>query len=152
MEPEQTHEPWAVTDEGSAAWAVDRVLTARERLARVKANCERLVSEAEREVRDAEAYFLPLLELWARANPPRKGKSLRLHTGVIAFRTVPGGPRVVDQAAALAWAKQHCPDAVRVREELAVATLKAHVEASAGELPDGVDIVSASEVFSVKEL
>lgn len=140
---------FTVHDEASAAWAADRVLSARERVARIKAACQAMIAEAEREATEAAAFFLPMLEAWARANPPRRGKAIHLTTGSLAFRTVPGGPRVVDEAAALEWARAEYTDAVRVVESLDRNAIKAYV-AEAGELPPGVEVVEAREAFDVK--
>lgn len=89
---------WRVTDESSAAWAVDKILTARE-------------------------------------------------------RTKPGGPRVTDEAAARRWAHRYLPDAIKVKVTTTVSAtaLKEYVEAS-GELPDGVERISAEEIYDVKAL
>lgn len=146
---EAQQEPWAITDEGKAAWAVDKVLAARERLARVKAACQAMIDEAAREVADAEAFFLPQLEMWARANPPRKGKTIRLPTGAMSFRTIPGGPRVVDEGQCSDWAKRYCPDAIKVVERLSVTAIKDYI-ANYGELPPGVELVDPRESFDVK--
>lgn len=146
---EARQEPWAITDEGKAAWAVDRVLTARERLARIKAACLAMIAEAERDAEDTEAFFKPQLEIWARANPPRKGKTIKLMTGSLVFRTVPGGPRVVDEGQCADWAKRYCPEAVKVVERLSVTALKDYI-ANYGELPPGVEITEPREAFDVK--
>lgn len=140
--------PWAITDDGAAAWAVDKVLGARERLARIKAACQLMIQDAERQVADAEARFLPALEAWALANPPRKGKTIRLPTGSLSFRTVPGGHRVVDAEAALAWARAYLPAAVVVSERLDAAAVREYVHAS-GEIPPGVERVPEHERFGV---
>lgn len=146
---EARQEPWEITDESKAAWAVDKVLAARERLGRIKAACQAMVEQAEREVADTEAFFLPQLEAWARANPPRKSKTIKLMTGSLAFRTVPGGPRVVDEGQCTDWAKRYCPDAIKVVERLSVTAIKDYI-ANYGELPPGVEIAPDSERFDVK--
>ena len=46
------------------------------------------------------------------------------------FCVHPGGPRVVDKAAALAWARVYLPEAVRVTEEVQAAALKALADAT----------------------
>ena len=141
--------PFVVDDASKAAWALDKILAARERAARVKAACAAMVAEAEREVADAEGFFLPLLEAWARANPPAKGKTIRLPTGALAFRSVPGGPRVYDDAAALEWARANLPDAVVTREAVLRSAITDYVKAT-GDLPPGVDRVAARESFDAK--
>lgn len=141
--------PWAVASEADAIWAADRVLTARQRRDRIVEQCRAMIARAERDAQRAEAFFLPLLEHWARLNPPAKGKTIHLPTGQLAFRRVPGGPRVVDDAAALDWARAALPDAVRVVESVDKAAIKAHIAAT-GELPPGVEITPDDESFSVK--
>jgi phage host-nuclease inhibitor protein Gam len=141
--------PFTVDDAGKAAWALDKVLAARERVARIKAACEKMIGEAETDARDAEAFFLPLLEEWARANPPAKGKTIRLTTGALAFRSVPGGPRVADEAATLAWARAQLPDAVRVRETVLATAIREYVT-STGDILPGIEIAPARESFDVK--
>ncbi len=141
--------PFTVDDPSKAAWALDKVLTARERLERVKAACQKVIDEAARDVEDAEAFFLPLLELWARENPPTKGKTIRLPTGALAFRTVPGGPRVHDDAAVLAWAREHLPDAVVTKQAILRTAITDYVKAT-GDVPPGVDVVAPRESFDAK--
>lgn len=141
--------PWAVVSEDDAAWAADKVLAARERHARIVAACAAQVAAAAREVARAEGYFLPLLEDWARRHPPARGRTIHLPTGQLAFRCVPGGPRVVDDAAALSWARGSLPAAVRVVESVDKRAITAHVAAT-GELPPGVEVKPDDESFSVK--
>lgn len=140
---------WTVTTEADAIWAADRVLTARQRHERIVEQCEAMIEASAREMRRAEAFFLPLLENWARLNPPVRGKTIHLPTGQLAFRRVPGGPRVVDDAAALEWARVALPAAVRVVESVDKAAIKAHIAAT-GELPPGVEVKPDDESFSVK--
>lgn len=142
--------PFTITDEAKAAWAADKILATRERLARVTASCAAMIQQAGREADEAAAFFLPLLEAWARQNPPRKGKTIRLPTGALAFRSVPGGPRLANPDAALAWARQNKPELIEVRERVTISTLKDWIEASGGELPDGVEIADAREAFEVR--
>lgn len=146
---ETTRLPFSVHDEESAAWAADKILSARERLARVTAACAEMIAEAGREVVDLESLFLPQLEAWARQNPPRKGRTIRLPVGKLSFRTVPGGPRVTDEAAALEWARQYLPAAVQVREKVLATPIKEYVEQT-GEAVPGVEMVESRETFDVK--
>lgn len=143
-------EPFTIDTPERAAWAADKVLSARERLARITASCAAMIQQAGREADEAAAFFLPLLEQWARANPPAKGKTIRLPTGALSFRTVPGGPRLADPDAALAWARQNKPELIVVKESVRISDLKSWIEASGGELPDGVEIADARETFDVK--
>jgi hypothetical protein len=143
-------EVFEIRDSNQAAYAADRILTERERLARIRAACAAQIADADRAVARTEAFYLPALETWAAANPPRKGKTIHLPTGALSFRAVPGGPRLVDPEAALSWARQNKPDLIVVRESVRITDLKAWIEASGGELPDGVEVVEARETFDVK--
>ena len=144
--------PFTIDDAHKASWAVDKIMIARARVERVKAQFQAAVNEAELEARDAEAFFLPLLEEWYDANPPRKGKTIKLPHGNLSKRTVPGGPRVTDPDAVLAWAKEHgIPGLIRVREEISKTAVKEYVE-STGDLPDGVERVVSRETFDVGEV
>ena len=127
---------------------LDQILSARARLERVKAACAELIREAEADVAEAE-LVLPALEMWAKANPPKRGKTIRLPVGQLGWRRVPGGPRVIDDAAALAWARQALPQAVRVEESVDRHTIRAYVERT-GELPPGVEIKPDEERFGVR--
>lgn len=143
-------EPFIVDTPERAAWAADKVLSTRERLARVTASCAAMIQQAGREADEAAAFFLPLLEAWARQNPPRKGKTIRLPTGALSFRSVPGGPRLADPEAALSWARQNKPELIEVKERVTITALKGWIESSGGELPDGVEMTDARETFDVK--
>jgi Bacteriophage Mu Gam like protein len=146
----ETEAPFTVHDERSAAWATDKVLSARARLERVKAACAEAIREAQSEVENTELLFLPMLEAWAAGNLPRGKKSIKLTTGAIGFRTVPGGPRVIDEAAVLAWAKEHgIPGVIKVTESVSRTAVKEYVQAT-GDQPDGVEVVPSRESFDVK--
>jgi hypothetical protein len=136
---------------------VDEIRTAQERAARIRENCAAIIAdarqradEAQREADAIEAYHAPELEAWLRANLKGDKRSIKLPTGTPSLRTVPGGLRLVDAGAALAWARQNKPALIETRESISITAIKAFVEASGGETPDGVENVSSREVFSVK--
>lgn len=150
MTTEQAREPFTIDDESKASWAVDKILIARNRLERVKNQYQAALLEAELEIRDAEAFFLPLLEEWYDRNPPRKGKTIKLPHGNLSRRTVPGGPRVTDPDAVLAWAKEHgIPGLVRVKEEISRSAVVEYVR-DTGDVPSGVEVIAAREAFDVR--
>lgn len=146
---------FAVVDESTAAWATDKIATYDERIARVKAQYKEMLAGLERDKGRFERRFLPELEAWFRANPPKKGKSIKLLTGTLAMRTVPGKAAalgVTDPAAALAWCQEQFPGAVVAVPTLEPATLLDHVRET-GEAVPGVEILPGREEyesFSVK--
>lgn len=145
--------PWTITDEGAAAWAADAIASAEERLERIKAMSADAIARAERDLADTRARLLPELIAWYRAHPPRKGKTLHFPTAKFSARTRPGGPRIVDKDAAREWARAELPEAIRTRvvEDVDAAAIKGYV-ATFGDLPPGVELVPAEEVYEVKGL
>lgn len=142
---------WRIDSEERAAWAVDRVVSAHERLARVKAQCAHWLRVAERELERAEAFFVPQLEEWARENPPHRGKTIHLPTGDLSFRTVRGTLRVHDVDAALAWCRVNLPMAVdrKVVERVVSIEVRSYADKT-GEIPPGCIITEDAEAFDVR--
>lgn len=147
-----TATPFTIDSPEKAAWAADKILSARERLARVKAAATAAVEQAEHEVQDLEDRFLAELREWGRGQLPRGRRSLILPAAgaVLKYRATPAGWRVTDEGAARAWAHRHLPDAIKVtvRTSVSAAALKEYA-ASTGETPDGVERVAAGEAFDV---
>lgn len=73
--------------------------------------------------------YTPALEKIALANLPQGKKTWTSPFLKIAFRTNPARLKVEDEAKALAWAKERCPEAVRVKESFLVSQLPDDVEA-----------------------
>lgn len=134
----------------AATWAADVILTARQRLERIKASSAAQIAAAERDVAIAEGRFLAELQLWARDNLPRGKRSVLLATGQLRFRTVPKRTVLADEAAARRWAHRYLPDAIKVKVETTVSAtaLKAYYTET-GERPDGLEDRPAEETFSV---
>lgn len=146
--------PFSVHDERSAAWAINKVLAARAELERVEAACAERIREARANVADAEGFFLPMLEAWAAERLPRGKKSIKTTDGACGFRTVPGGPRVVDDERLIAWVnEQGIPGLVKSKtvESVDRKAVAEYVQRT-GDLPAGVEVIEAREVFDVKPL
>lgn len=150
---EETPQAWTIADESAAAWAVDALLAAEERLERIKAMSADAITRAERDLASTRARLLPELAAWYQAHPPRRGKTLHYPTGKFSARTRPGGPRIVDKDAAREWARVELPEAIRSRvvEDVDAVMIKGYV-AETGDLPPGVELVPAEEVYEVKGL
>jgi hypothetical protein len=147
--PDETPNGWVVDSEDKAAWATDVVLSKRERLARLEAQTQHLLHLARVDLERAEGFFLPQLRAFAEAHPPKKGRTIHLATGSLAFRCVPGGARVKDPKACMAWALQWCPNAIEQKPKLVADVVKKHVETT-GEIPPGVEIVDDQDTFDIK--
>ncbi len=145
-----------IASEQDAAKAVDMILSARDRVERLDraaaeraAESKRLIEEAQRRVAMTEALCMPGLESWAKANPPKRGKTIHLSTGSVFARQVGGGPVVVDDDAALAWAEQHLPAAVKVEKSVLRTPLKDYIKATGVVVP-GVTVEPVRDKFDVK--
>jgi hypothetical protein len=148
-------QPFRIADEGAAAWAVELILGKRAAIERLKAQFADLHRERLGELERAEAYFLPLLEEWMKAQDLRGKKSVKLLTGTLATKLVRGGPKLVDETVALEWAEIDYPGCVRrwtVPEQHKVAidkdALFGHI-LDTGELVPGVELVPDRVAFRV---
>lgn len=154
IQTEAGAEPFRINNEERAVWAVDKLNTFDERLARLDAQYQAMRKQIADDKASFEGRFLLDLEDWAKANPPKKGKSIKLLTGTLGFRSVKGGPRVVDKDAVIAWASS---DEIERGSFLAYETVvKVNTDAvkdyvaSTGEIIPGVEIKDDEERFYVK--
>lgn len=127
----QERPEFRVTDEASAEWVLEKIMNAeadaaRDRL-KLKAVVERLEASIKASEKRAEWFrsrYGSELEEFARERlQDSKTKTLKLTWGSISFRTVKGGLRVADPEAALTWAKQYAPEAVKVTEAFQITKL-----------------------------
>ncbi len=139
--------PFTISDEATAAWAVSKINAARAVLAQREQAAATWIDEARREVQRLEMRFMPELQQWASQHLPKGKRSLKLRSGTLAFRTKPARFKLDNPDAALPWAKLYLPDAVVVKESLAVTVLFDY--AKTGEVPPGVTFVPASESFTI---
>lgn len=128
-----------------AASLLDEVLTARERAERIRAQCARIMADADARAAQLERDYLPLLRSYAeQVIGERKRRSVDLPTGRLSLRRVPGGVRVEDAEALTAWARAARPELVEVHttttERVPASALKAYVD-EVGEVPPGAVLV-----------
>src|SRR5688500_10586408 len=102
-----------------ANWLVRKIVECRQYAARAREFAEREQRRAAREERTLLYLFGRQLETWAAWEIAARGgrqKSISLPAGTVGYRTV--GPKLVidDEAVALAWARQHVPEAVVTTE------------------------------------
>lgn len=141
---------FAVTDQASAEWVLARFLDADADIAKAEAivrNAQAILKRAKSRRASLEGRFLPELAEYAKQNLPKGGKTFSTMYGAVSFRATPAKVRVVDEEAALAWARANAPEAVKVEESILVSKLpKDLVE----EAPQGFEVVEAGESVSVK--
>ncbi|HZZ41645.1 MAG TPA: host-nuclease inhibitor Gam family protein [Tepidisphaeraceae bacterium] len=146
-------EEFAVHDDNTANWVIRKIVEARAYAARCGEWCRREQLRA----RKTEEFFLHRyggqLAAWARERIAQQGsrrKSLSLPAGTAGFRAEPARLVVEDESAVIGWAKSHCPDLVRISEDLSKSALNDHIRKT-GELPDqGVRLEPEHERFYVK--
>lgn len=111
--------PWSIESLGQAEWAMRRL--AQVRAAEQEYRDEVAMWEAATErVAKAGDWFEERLKEWGLANRTDARKTLLTAHGSVATRKAEPKLMISDQATALAWAKQHCPDAVKVTEEVQI--------------------------------
>jgi phage host-nuclease inhibitor protein Gam len=152
-------QPFEVTDFGGANWTVAKAMDATTEIVRREVQAEAwhqrindwLAAET-KQYRDTiehmEFLLRPFVEVELKGN---KRRHLTFPSGEAGFRKAPGRLEFTDEAAALAWAKEHCPDAVKVTENVQKTPLKKHIETK-GEIPDGVQLVEGEEHFYIKPI
>jgi hypothetical protein len=139
-----------VADQEGAEWVLKRLAEAESGLAAVEArraalnaNLDAMAAEHRARIKFLEWRFGPELGAWAaRAAAPGK-KSVTTAWGRVGFRRA--GGRIVprDPEAALAWAREHAPEAVKVAESLLVSKLKGREESLPGELFEVTEVEDA---------
>ena len=150
MTAEVEQEGFTVKNQQTAEWVVKRIAQHRRRQAEVdelyQAELYRLKAWKQKQDEKEQAsidYFENILKPWAQ----EQGKSVSLPSGRVRFRKMQD-KFIYDDQAVMAWAKEHLPEAIRVKEELEKKAIKDHVKAT-GELPDGLTIEQQEPKFEV---
>ena len=147
-ETEQAADGFTPDTAEKANWVLGLIADRRAAAARIRANAELMAREQDREADALEWRFGPALQAFVRKElEGGKKKSVRLYNGVLGYRTKPAGVSVTDEAAALVWAAESLPAAVRQ-----VLDKKALTEAllTSGEALPFARLVSEEEVFYIK--
>lgn len=115
-------EPWKITNLGQADWAMRR-------LAECRALAERYDDElllwktAKSKISAAGEWFETRLKEWAIEQRTTGVKTIRTAHGTIPTREHKAKISVVDEDAAIEWARRACPDAVKKVESFLVSQL-----------------------------
>lgn len=119
-EPEpEGREPWRITTVGQADWAIEQVAAAHRRRQGYQDEID-LWGAALKRLTAAASWLEERLKEWAAANRTDKVKSFPLAHGTVATRASKRAIDVVDEGAAIGWAKTAAPDAVKVEESFLV--------------------------------
>lgn len=92
-----------IVDEETASWALDKLLAMDERIKRHDAQAKARIALMKADRERFARRFLPQLQAWAEANPPRRGRSLDLDAGRIGFRKRNAAAKIVDADRAVAY-------------------------------------------------
>lgn len=106
-------QPWRITSLGAADWAIRMLGDARAQVQRYDDEIE-LWKRARARVDNVAGWFEERLKEWAVAERTDRVKSFPLAHGTISTRESKPRAIVVDEAAAIAWARQHAPEALKV--------------------------------------
>ena len=144
--PAESPAAFVPTDAGGVDWVLGKIAAARAEAKLIRENMEAMARACERKAERLEWKYGGPLQTWLRAETADgKAKSKRLPHGVLGYRTKPAGVCVTDSGAALAWAKENLPDALRVdKKALGDALL------STGEAHPFAAFQPAEEVFYIK--
>ena len=129
-----TREPAFRVDSIEAAeWVLDRigrreaaVVALRVRREAILNNLEAMIKAEQRRLDGLHYRFDGELESFARAEIERTGartKTLRTAFGSISFRISKASRKIIDMAAAVAWAKVWAPELVRTKEDVLISEI-----------------------------
>jgi hypothetical protein len=94
--------------------------------------------------------FTPALTDFTREQiEGKKERSVKLLFGSLGFRKRPDTLEVTDEAAAVVWAREHVPDAVKVTTSLLKTPVKEYVQGT-GEVPPGCEYHKGEDEFYIK--
>jgi Bacteriophage Mu Gam like protein len=143
---------FVVDDERKANWLVKRIGEARAYRERVK---QWAADETARSQRDEERLLYLYggqLREWATTEITKlqgRRKSIHLPGGQVGFRHEQPKLVVIDEAAAIEWARLNCPEAIQIVEKFSRNALKAHFDET-GEIPPAVKFLPAHEGFFIR--
>jgi|GEM_PF-3559781 len=134
------------TDAAGVDWVLRKVAAARAEAKLIRENMELMARAEERKAEALEWRYGGAIQTYLRAELGNgSGKSKRLPHGVIGYRTKPAGVQVTDPGAALAWAAENLPGALRVDKKALGDALLA-----TGEAVPFAAFQAAEEVFYIK--
>lgn len=141
---------FAVKDRETLEWAAHKLYRLRleqQGIAARQAKLARQAKTLENAERSFFAYFgadmASVVQQETEAAHASK-RSVDTDWGTMGFRKSPGSIKVVDEEAAIEWAKANCAEAVKVRESILTTPLKGHEES----LPDDLfEVVPAGDKF-----
>ena len=117
-----------VNDHRSLEWAIGKLFRFRVEQAALATRIANLQKQA-KVIANQEKYFMDFVgadmafQVSKEVNGGKK-RSIATEWGTVGFRATQGSIKVVDQAQAVVWAKDNCPEAIKVLETIVVTPLK----------------------------
>lgn len=116
-------EPWKITSLGAADWAIRRLAECQARAQEYRDEIA-LWQDAARRIESAGEWFEDRLKEWAVEQRSPQRKTFPLAHGTVSTRQSQPKIEVVDEPAAILWAKVAAPGAVKVTEAFRVSEVK----------------------------
>lgn len=130
-------ELFEVRDEDSANWvlekraAIEAGIVARTALLEAaQRNIQALINAERRKLSYWDFRFSPSLTKWAKTMLTGKSKTLQLAQGKIAFRATKGSSSIINDEAAIAFAQDYLPSAIKRKEWVTVTDALKAIEAA----------------------
>lgn len=136
-------------DEANVIWYLGKVNQFDDAEARIKAGYATIMRQLKAArmalARDHGTKFKSSVDTLIKRQGGKK-KSVDVLTGKAGYRQSSESLKVIDEAAAVEWATEHCPDALDVKLARTTPLLK-HVKENGGEVPPGCEHVPADNKF-----
>lgn len=153
-EEESEPESFCIHSEETANWYLRQIGNIEAEKERISAQHAKRLAELETDRKRLQHLYSSQLEAWSCAELARRGgrrKTLTLEQASVAFRKVPSRLTVSDPVAALAYAKEHCPDMVKVQTiERLDAKRYTDLMKSTGEVLPGVERTLERESVTIE--
>ena len=157
----QEREPFEITNDRTADWAIRKIQAAERELDRMKAWYDRQLEAAKKERDDEVAYFTGLLMRYFAQVPAKDTKTMKkyaLPSGEMVLNKAKDDFAVADPEALVSWCQSNDPELVRVKTEPAWAAIKKRlvqseagiVDKETGVVVDGVELVNKPEEFKIR--
>ena len=151
-ETTETAETFCINSTDRANWLLRKIANLDTEKARVKAQAEAILHGLDTDREGLLYLYGSQLEAFTRQELERQGsrrKSLTLLQGTCSFRSVPARFTLSDPGAALFYARENLPEAIKTVETLD-RTAYLHRAETTGELLPGIESVPSREAFSLR--
>jgi phage host-nuclease inhibitor protein Gam len=123
---------------------------ANDEIERIRVRRDELIEAHGKRLEYLQIIYGPQIEEYTRtALEGAKKRSLDFIHGTAGFRNAPPSVEITDESLALAWAGEHCADAIKVTTSLLKTPIKAHIEAT-GEVVPGAVYSEGEDRFYLK--